>query len=124
MSALVGKLDTPPVVKWLDQRKHLAAVMDLEASAARDHRRIYEGSEWTVGGFREFLRGGAGLVALNANGTVVGFSVYTPRGREIHVAKIVAQSRAAENALLAALWTTLKNNAKEFMSLPLVLELD
>lgn len=124
MSSKTGKAETPPVVCWLDQRRHLPLVLELDASASADRRRIYEGQTWTAGGFREYLRCGAGLVALNSHKTVIGFAVYTLRGDSIDVSKLVAPSRPAENAILAALWQTLRNSGKRFLNLPLILEME
>lgn len=115
--------ETPPQVCWLDQRKHLPLVLELDAAASADRRRVYDGTPWTVGGFREYLKAGSGMVALNAHKTVVGFAVYTLRDKIVQVSKLIAPTRAAENALLAALWQTLKNNGKNYLELPLILDL-
>lgn len=115
--------EPPPHVCWLDQRKHLPHVLELDAAASADRRRIYDGVAWTCAGFREYLKAGSGMVALNAHKSVVGFAVYTLRDTMVQVSKLIAPTRAAEHALLAALWQTLKNNNKSFLDLPLVLDL-
>jgi len=123
MAAKIGHVEPLPSVVCLDQRKHLPGVLELEAAADADRRFIYDGTPWTQGGFREYLRGGAGLVALNVHKIVIGFAMYCYRDDTVLVSKFIAPSHPAENALKAALHQTMTNNKKAFMDFPLVLEL-
>jgi hypothetical protein len=118
-----GKIEPLPHVCWLDKRKHLPTVLDLDAAASADRRRIYEGQPWTVGGFREYLNAGAGLVALNHHKTVIGFAIYSRKEDRVLVSKLVAPSYPAENALLVALQQTMKNCGAQHLDLPLILEI-
>lgn len=121
MSA-VGPTPSATTVHWMDQRKHLPAVVALEEAAARDPVRYYAGTKWAVAAFRAFLQGGAGLVAVAPGGEVTGFAVYSRVADRVAVAKLVAPDPAARAALLAALEQTRRNCAVSRVILPFVLD--
>ncbi len=123
MPPATGNVEQPLTVCWLDQRKHLSTVLELDAGASADRNRIYHGTAWTAGGFREFLKGGAGLVAVNPHRAVTGFALYTLKGAVLDVAKLIAPTSGAEAALLVALRQTLKNTGKRHLNLPFVFDL-
>lgn len=117
------KTEQTPSVRALNQRAHLDRVLELDDAAAADRRLVYEGVPWTAGGFREYLRGGRGLVALNPHGTVVGFAVFRVEPVCVRVGKFVAPGRPAHAVLHDALISTAVQLAKKELCLPLTLDL-
>ena len=118
------KTEQSPTVHAL-LKVHVEGVAALETAAAHDPRLVYDGCAWTIGGIREYLRGGRGLVALNTAGTVVGFALFhlPLDSDEVRVAKLVAPTRLAHRALWAALIALGAQNGRTSLLLPLVLEL-
>lgn len=109
-------------VRWLRPTKHLCRVLELEQAASASRTRIYHGIPWNVDQFREALKTGSGLVVESSDG-VVGFAIYSLTPTTVHVAKLVTSDRLAEDALLGALWNTLRDAKRSFLDLPLILEI-